>query len=193
MHHLNVLLGQEAQKISYRTIYAAASGYPSDAVFELDNASKPTGAGSSTKASTLSSFFMNAEYNLNDKYYLSGSFRYDGSSRFGVNNKWAPFWSIGAKYRISNESFMENTKSWLTDLTIRGSYGTVGNQDIGYYAAMGLYNYGYSYNGKPGAIPYQIANPDLKWETVAKADIGIHAVFFERLTLDVDYYNQRTK
>lgn len=91
MHHLNVLLGQEAQKISYRTIYAAASGYPSDAVFELDNASKPTGAGSSTKASTLSSFFMNAEYNLNDKYYLSGSFRYDGSSRFGVNNKWAPF------------------------------------------------------------------------------------------------------
>ncbi len=62
------------------------------------------------KASTLSSFFMNAEYNLNDKYYLSGSFRYDGSSRFGVNNKWAPFWSIGAKYRISNESFMENTK-----------------------------------------------------------------------------------
>ena len=193
MHHLNVLLGQEAQKISYRTIYAAASGYPSDAVFELDNASKPTGAGSSTKASTLSSFFMNAEYNLNDKYYLSGSFRYDGSSRFGVNNKWAPFWSIGAKYRISNESFMENTKSWLTDLTIRGSYGTVGNQDIGYYAAMGLYNYGYSYNGKPGAIPYQIANPDLKWETVAKADIGIHAVFFERLTLEVDYYNQRTK
>lgn len=187
------MLGQEAQKISYRTIYAAASGYPSDAVFELDNASKPTGAGSSTKASTLSSFFMNAEYNLNDKYYLSGSFRYDGSSRFGVNNKWAPFWSIGAKYRISNESFMENTKSWLTDLTIRGSYGTVGNQDIGYYAAMGLYNYGYSYNGKPGAIPYQIANPDLKWETVAKADIGIHAVFFERLTLEVDYYNQRTK
>lgn len=151
------------------------------------------GLGSSTKASTLSSFFMNAEYNLNDKYYLSGSFRYDGSSRFGVNNKWAPFWSIGAKYRISNESFMENTKSWLTDLTIRGSYGTVGNQDIGYYAAMGLYNYGYSYNGKPGAIPYQIANPDLKWETVAKADIGIHAVFFERLTLEVDYYNQRTK
>ena len=193
MHHLNVLLGQEAQKISYRTIYAAASGYPSDAVFELDNASKPTRAGSSTKASTLSSFFMNAEYNLNDKYYLSGSFRYDGSSRFGVNNKWAPFWSIGAKYRISNESFMENTKNWLTDLTIRGSYGTVGNQDIGYYAAMGLYNYGYSYNGKPGAIPYQIANPDLKWETVAKADIGIHAVFFERLTLEVDYYNQRTK
>ena len=58
---------------------------------------------------------------------------------------------------------------------------------------MGLYNYGYSYNGKPGAIPYQIANPDLKWETVAKADIGIHAVFFERLTLEVDYYNQRTK
>ena len=193
MHHLNVLLGQEAQKISYRTIYAAASGYPSDAVFELDNASKPTGAGSSTKASTLSSFFMNAEYNLNDKYYLSGSFRYDGSSRFGVNNKWAPFWSIGAKYRISNESFMENTKSWLTDLTIRGSYGTVGNQDIGYYAAMGLYNYGYSYNGKPGAIPYQIANPDLKWEKKAEFNVGVDMTMFDNhLSFTFDYYKRTT-
>lgn len=146
-----------------------------------------------TKASTLSSFFMNAEYNYNNKYYGSASFRYDGSSRFGANNKWAPFWSVGAKYRISEEAFMEETKDWLSDLTVRGSYGTVGNQDIGYYAAMGLYSYGYSYNSKPGAVPTQIANPDLKWETVAKADLGLHAVLFDRFTVEMDYYNQRTK
>ena len=193
VHNLNVLVGQEAQKVSFRSIYAAASGYPSDAVFELDNASTPSSAGSMTKASTLSSFFINGEYNFNNKYYGSASFRYDGSSRFGDNNKWAPFWSVGAKYRISQEAFMENTQDWLTDLTVRGSYGTVGNQDIGYYAAKGLFNYGYSYNSKPGAIPYQIANPDLKWETVAKADIGINAVLFERFTVELDYYNQRTK
>ncbi|WP_102408277.1 SusC/RagA family TonB-linked outer membrane protein [Parabacteroides bouchesdurhonensis] len=193
LHNINVLLGQEAQKISFRNIYAAASGYPSDAVFELDNASTPTGAGSMSKASTLASFFFNGEYNYNNKYYGSASFRYDGSSRFGANNKWAPFWSVGAKYRISQEDFMENTKGWLTDLTVRGSYGTVGNQDIGYFAAMGLYNYGYSYNSEPGAIPYQIANPDLKWETVGKADIGISGVLFERFSFELDYYNQRTK
>lgn len=193
VHNVNVLLGQEAQKVAFNQVYASASGYPSDAVFELDNASTPVSAGSMKKASTLSSFFMNAEYNCNNKYYGSASLRYDGSSRFGANNKWAPFWSLGAKYRISEEDFMENTKEWLSDLTIRGSYGTVGNQDIGYYAAMGLYSYGYSYNSKPGAVPTQISNPDLKWETVAKADIGLNAVLFNRFTVELDYYNQRTK
>lgn len=193
VHNVNVLLGQEAQKVAFNRVYAAASGYPSDAVFELDNASTPVSAGSMKKASTLSSFFMNAEYNYNNKYYGSASLRYDGSSRFGANNKWAPFWSLGAKYRISEEDFMENTKGWLSDLTIRGSYGTVGNQDIGYYAAMGLYSYGYSYNSKPGSVPTQLPNPDLKWETVAKADIGLNAVLFNRFTVELDYYNQRTK
>lgn len=193
VHNINVLLGQEVQKVSFRSVYAAASGYPSDTVFELDNASTPTSAGSMSKASTLSSFFFNGEYNYNNKYYGSASFRYDGSSRFGANNKWAPFWSVGAKYRISQEDFMENTNEWLSDLTIRGSYGTVGNQDIGYFAAMGLYGYGYPYNSKPGAIPTQVSNPELKWETVAKADIGVSGVLFDRFSFELDYYNQRTK
>lgn len=193
VHNLNVLVGQEAQKITFKNIYTVASNYPSDRVTELGAASVPVAASSMMKASTLSSFFFNGEYNYNNRYYASASFRYDGSSRFGANNKWAPFWSLGAKYRISEEAFMENTKEWLTDLTVRGSYGTVGNQDIGYFAAMGLYEYGHSYDKVPGSIPSQVANPDLKWETVAKADIGVNAVLFNRLTIELDYYNQRTK
>lgn len=193
LHGLNVLLGQEAQKISFKNIYTVASNYPSDRVTELGGASVPVAASSMAKASTLSSFFFNGEYNYNNRYYASTSFRYDGSSRFGANNKWAPFWSVGAKYRVSEESFMENTKEWLSDLTVRGSYGTVGNQDIGYFAAMGLYEYGHSYDKVPGSIPLQVANPDLKWETVAKANMGLNAVLFNRFTVELDYYNQRTK
>lgn len=193
MHNLNILVGQEAQKVSFKNIYTVANNYPSDRITELGGASVPVAASSMSKASTLSSFFFNGEYNFNNKYYASSSFRYDGSSRFGANNKWAPFWSVGAKYRISEESFMEHTRDWLSDLTIRGSYGTVGNQDIGYFAAMGLYEYGHSYDKIPGSIPSQFANPDLKWETVAKADIGVHAVLFNRVTVELDYYNQRTK
>lgn len=193
VHNLNVLLGQEAQKISFRNIYTVASNYPSDRITELGAASVPVSASSMAKASTLSSFFFNGEYNFNNTYYASASFRYDGSSRFGANNKWAPFWSVGAKYRISEEAFMEPAKEWLSDLTVRGSYGTVGNQDIGYFAAMGLYEYGHPYDKVPGSVPSQVANPDLKWETVAKADIGINAVLFKRVTIELDYYNQRTK
>ena len=194
LHNLNFSLGFNATYSNISYSYAHYRGFPDahrhSPAYAYEIVTKPTFTDNKTR---LFGVFLMMNYSYNDIYLADFSFRYDGSSEFGTDNKWAPFWSIGAKYRISNESFMENTKSWLTDLTIRGSYGTVGNQDIGYYAAMGLYNYGYSYNGKPGAIPYQIANPDLKWETVAKADIGIHAVFFERLTLEVDYYNQRTK
>lgn len=88
---------------------------------------------------------------------------------------------------------MADAKDWLTDLTLRASYGTVGNQDIGEYAAMGLYSYGYGYNSQPGAKPSQIANPDLKWETVAKFDVGVNATLFNVLSVELDYYNQRTK
>ena len=185
------MLGQEVQKQTVSKVSAEAKGYPQSDLRELDNASTPVTAGSLYKASTLSSFFFNGEYNYNNKYYGSASFRYDGSSRFGENNKWAPFWSVGGKYRISEEEYMADTKDWLNDLTLRASYGTVGNQDIGEYAAMGLYSYGYGYNSQPGAKPSQIANPDLKWETVAKFDIGVNASLFNLLSVELDYYNQQ--
>lgn len=201
VHSLNILVGQEAQKVSLRQIYTAASGYPNDTMLELDNTSTPSASGSAKFASTLASFFLNAEYNYNNKYYASTSFRYDGSSKFGTNNQWAPFWSVGAKYRISEEGFMDNTKDWLSDLTVRGSFGTVGNQDIAssvshlgnYFPHMGLYAYGYSYNSQPGSIPYQLANRNLKWERSEKFDIGISGVLFDRFSIEMDYYNENTK
>ncbi|MDR1600924.1 MAG: TonB-dependent receptor [Tannerella sp.] len=194
VHSLNVMLGQEAQKTALSGVTTVATNYPSDVVNELVNASTPVTAESISRASTLASFFANGEYNYDNRYYGSASFRYDASSRFGTNHRWAPFWSAGAKYRLTQEAFMEDTKDWLTDLTIRGSYGTVGNQDIvrAYYPYMGLYEFGYSYNSNPGAVPTQIYSPDLKWETVKKADIGINAVLFDRLSLELDFYNQRT-
>jgi TonB-linked SusC/RagA family outer membrane protein len=191
-HSIHVLGGQEALKIKRTGLYASASGYP-DGVVELENAAKPTGASSSLDESAMVSFFSKIEYNYAQKYYLSGSLRYDGSSRFGVNKRWAPFWSLGARYRISNEAFMEGTSSWLDDLTIKGSYGTVGNQDIGYYAAQGYYRYGYTYNNRPGAILYQFENPNLSWEKGAKANIGFNASLFHRLNIEVDMYDDKTK
>jgi len=194
VHNVNAMIGQEAQKTAQTGIKAEATNYPSDVVIELINAATPRNAESTYRASTLASAFVNGEYNYDNKYYGSASFRYDASSRFGTNNRWAPFWSVGAKYRLSQEDFMENTRGWLTDLTVRGSYGTVGNQDIirKYYPYMGLYEFGYSYNSNPGAIPTQIYSPDLKWETVKKADIGVNAVLFDRLSVELDFYNQRT-
>lgn len=193
LHDLHVILGQELQKLTINELSASAKGYPLADITELTNASTPTAASSIYQASTLVSYFSNFEYNFESKYYLSSSFRYDGSSRFGKNNRWAPFWSVGGKYRLTSEPFMESVTGVLSDFTLHASYGSVGNQDIGYYAAQGLYSYGYPYNSNPGAIPSQIENRDLKWETVAKFDVGFNANLLGKINIDIDFYNQRTK
>jgi TonB-linked SusC/RagA family outer membrane protein len=191
-HHINVLVGQEAQRSHDDNDYLSAQNFPTDKVFTIANASKPTAASTKKKDYSLISYFANFEYDYLNKYYLSGSFRHDGSSRFGSNNKWADFYSVGAKYRISQEAFMQDLK-WLNSWTIRSSYGTVGNQDIDWYAWRGLYSYGYNYASQPGATLSQILNPDLKWEQTAKFNVGTELTVFDKVTIEFDYYKHTTK
>jgi TonB-linked SusC/RagA family outer membrane protein len=190
--NVNVLLGQEAQKSHDADAYMSTSNFPVDIVFTLENGAEPGDAVTSLADYSLLSYFGKLEYDYNNKYYLSGSLRYDGSSRFGENNKWAPFWSVGAKYRVSGESFMESTNNWLNNFTLRASLGTAGNQDVGWYQALGLYGFGYNYMNQPGMIPTQIANKNLKWEQTQKFNVGAEITLFNKLTLDVDYYIDRT-
>ncbi|MEG1905433.1 MAG: TonB-dependent receptor, partial [Bacteroidales bacterium] len=192
-HNVNALIGQEAQKQTRNRIFVAANNYPSNAGPELSNASTPVSADSRKYESTLASYFGNVNYDFAGKYYLSGSLRYDGSSRFGMDNQWGLFYSVGGKYRISEEAFMEESKSWLNNLTLRASYGTVGNQDIGWYDAKGLYGFGYNYESRPGAVPVQVANPNLKWERAAKFNVGTDWSLFNRVNIELDYYIEKTK
>ncbi len=78
----------------------------------------------------LFSFFGRANYDFDSKYLFSATFRADGSSKFAKGNQWGFFPSAAVAWRISSESFMENTKNWLDDLKLRFSYGTAGNNNI---------------------------------------------------------------
>ena len=195
VHHLNVLLGQEGQKKHLKSAYLAGSNYPVENKNDVALASVPSSASTLNSDLKLSSFFGNFQYDYDNKYYLSGSYRLDGSSRFASGHRWASFWSVGAKYRISNEKFMESTKDWLTNLSIRSSYGTTGNQEVGsgWFAASDLYSFGYNYNGIPGSAHSQFGNPDLKWETTAKFNVGMDISLFNRVNITLDYYNHQTK
>jgi TonB-linked SusC/RagA family outer membrane protein len=190
-HNINIMLGQEVQKATKEEAYLAASNYPTNVVITVENAAVPSDAATTYDNYALASCFLNAEYDYNQKYYLSVSARRDGSSRFGENHKWATFGSVGAKYRIINESFMEDLKK-ISNLTLRASYGTTGNQDIGWYQALGLYRFGYKYKGRPGMIPYQIVNPNLKWEQMGKLNVGVELGLFNKFSLEVEYYNNHT-
>ncbi|MFA8435172.1 MAG: SusC/RagA family TonB-linked outer membrane protein [Marinifilaceae bacterium] len=198
-HHLNLLLGQEVQKTHLFTSYLSGSNYPVPDKNNVALAATPGSASTRELDLRLASFFTNVQYDFDNKYYLSGSYRYDASSRFGENNQWAGFWSVGAKYRITQEKFMEATSSWLDDMTIRSSYGTSGNQSVGdddvangWHAAMPLYGYGWNYNSSGGSIREQVGNPDLKWEQTEKFNIGFDARLFNRFSLTFDYYLHKT-
>lgn len=194
-HNVNILLGQEGQRTNQKVAYLAASNYPVDYLPQVSNAAVPGSASTAQYELVLASFFANLQYDYENKYYLSGSLRYDGSSRFGSHNRWAPFWSVGAKYRISSEKFMEGTHSWLNNLTLRASYGTSGNQEVGdsWYASRNLFGFGYIYNNLPGSAHDQFGNPDLKWEQTNKFNVGIDLTLFNRINIELDYYNHRTK
>ena len=193
-HNVNIMLGQEAQYTYQKNAYLAGSNYPVQDKPQVANTSVPGSASTYIDRMALSSWFGNAEYNYDNKYYLSASLRADGSSRFGKNNRWATFYSVGAKYRLTEESFMESTRSWLNNLTFRISYGTSGNSEVGnsWYAAKDLFGFGYNYNGIPGMAREQFGNDDLKWEKTGKFNVGLDVMFLNRFTVELDYYNHLT-
>ena len=144
------------------------------------------------------SFFGRANYSLMDRYLLTFTIRADGSSKFTKGNRWGYFPAAAFAWRIIEEPFMEPVKEFMSNLKLRLSYGTAGNNRIGnslyetsykayssgkYYGAGGEQNPHYTLNNE------QLANPDLKWETTITRNIGLDFGFFnERLTGNIDYY-----
>ncbi|PXY42178.1 SusC/RagA family TonB-linked outer membrane protein [Flavobacterium cheongpyeongense] len=141
--------------------------------------------------------FARLNYNYEDKYLLQGTIRRDGGSVFGANNRWGYFPSVGAAWRVDKERFMKNQKIF-SDLKFRGSYGVTGNSS-GFNAYTAQFISGslgtFYYNGQQiGAYgPNQAANPDLKWEKTATANIGLDfGLFNGKVTGSVDLYDKKT-
>jgi TonB-linked SusC/RagA family outer membrane protein len=153
---------------------------------------------------TLVSQFLRADYNFQSKYYLSGTIRRDGASVFGSDTRYGIFPSVSAGWRISGESFMSGL-SWITDLKIRGGYGTMGNQlpvspenqFFLYGGTAGESYYDISGTGNSsvqGYRPTRMGNPEAKWETNVTTNIGFDAVMLERqLEVHFDYYSKHNK
>ena len=192
-HDVSVMLGQEMQKKSYYYEYYAKSDFPfaDSGMRDLTTAGTDQGSEYYKQEARLASYFMDAHYSYADKYYLSGSYRRDGSSVFGSDTRWGNFWSVGGKWRISGEDFLSGNNV-ITNATLRASYGTVGNQDIDWYAARGFYGSGYNYNQMPGMIPVSISNQELTWEVSKKFDVGFDLSLWHRLHFTFDFYNEIT-
>lgn len=136
----------------------------------------------------LQSYFARVNYSYKDKYILTATVRRDGSSRFGINNQYANFPALAAKWRISSESWAP--KSIFDDLSLRLNYGKTGNQDYPSLASKSIRSYDY-YGGTSAD---NANNPDLKWETQTAYGAGIDFTTLQgRLSGTIDYFNKSQK
>jgi len=138
-------------------------------------------------------------YNYLGKYFLTGTARWDGSSTLAPNHKWSFFPSVSGAWRLSDESFMENTNNWLSNLKIRASYGTTGNGSIPAYGTQGgsvIANTKFGFNDTPAPTyqySYLVGNADLGWERSTTTDLGLDfAILKGRVDLTLDVYNIST-
>lgn len=190
-HALQIMGGFEVESNSLNYSNMIASNFASESMSSIANASQMEQMNEFGRESSLLSGISSFQYNYMAKYYLSASFRVDGSSKFSPSNRWAPFWSVGGSWIVSDESFMQSL-TWLDLLKVRGSYGTSGNSDIDDYLFMQLYAFGRNYFDEPGSTPSTMGNPDLTWEKNHNADFGIDFKFLKRFNFAVDLYNRNT-
>ena len=146
----------------------------------------------------MRSYFGRINLNWDRKYLLEANIRADGSSKFAPGHRWGTFPSVSAAWRIAREPFMEGVSSWLNQLKLRASYGSLGNNaTTSYYMYQSLFataNYILNSNIAGGLAQTVLANPNLTWEKTYMTNIGLDfALFNRRLRGSFDIYNKDTK
>jgi TonB-linked SusC/RagA family outer membrane protein len=195
-HSISVLVGNTIQSTNVKNVTATGTNFPSDLYTQIKDAAIQT-AYQSNSQNTLASFFSRVGYDYDKKYYVEFTARADGSSKFA--KKWGYFPGVGVSWRASEEQFIKNITA-ISNLKLRASYGSVGNQEgIDDFAAAGLWSGGYSYadnvgsSENPGTAPYQLENPNLTWERTTQFSTGVElGLFNDRLAVEFNYYNKKT-
>lgn len=188
--------GYNANGLDPKTVYPGdGSGFIED---NSDNDLFIDTANANILNAGLFSYFSSLDYDYDLRYGLGATIRRDASYRFAQSNRWATFWSLSARWNISNEAFMDG--SVFDVLKLRGSYGTAGNQDItggGFFSApdetLDLFFTGPGYGNNNSIGLAQLGNRSLKWETIATANIGLDwEMFNRRFRGSFDVYERQT-
>lgn len=193
---LGVILGATRQENEFFSSSLTAQDF--DDFFSYYNVGQGTAepvVASEFGRNVIDSYFGRLDYGYKGRYLLTLSGRYDGSSRFGENNRYSFFPSAALAWRVSNESFLEDSKTF-TNLKLRASYGETGNDGIGNYARIarpGVQNVIFDNQRVIGTSQGTIGNDELKWETTEEFNIGLDLELFNRVNLTADYYNRTTK
>lgn len=184
------LVGQEFVTASSHFFQGEGQKLINDNLLLLSHATANKEISETKSFNVTQSIFGRLDYNFQDKYYLDFSLRRDGSSKFSPRNKYGDFWAAGVMWKVKKENFLKDVKN-INDLSLKFSVGTSGNSDIGNYTHQALTGIS-QYAGNTSFAITAAGNPDLTWERQTKYTLGINSRFFDRVTLDVDFYNRLT-
>jgi TonB-linked SusC/RagA family outer membrane protein len=196
-HNLDFTLVGSTTQADYTNFRNSASKIPNDilGIYGLESAlvNIPDIGGNRRR---LVSGVGRIQYDYNSKYYLTLSARADGSSVFGADNKWGYFPAVAVGWNIYKEDFLSNFTQ-LTNLKLRASYGSVGNEAIGPYGSLSLADqrdYLFGANQISGYTPGStLPNPKLKWETSTTLNLAVDfGLLKDRLSGTVEFYNTET-
>lgn len=190
-HHIDVLLGHEYYDRDFQTMYGSRDNMYHYDSKELSQAIANQKVNSYRSLYRVEGYLGRAQYDWAEKYFVSLSYRRDGSSRFAKDNRWGNFYSAGASWLISNESFMEPTRSFLDLLKLKVSYGQQGNDNIDIdFPYTDLYSLSNA-NEKHALAFVRKGNPNITWETSSNLNAGVEFAFFKhRLTGSLEVYRR---
>ena len=207
-HHLSVVGGMNYEAWKNKNISAYGENLVSTDLDDLDlvgqnaEGATITGVGGGQNEYALLGIFGRINYDYKSRYLFEVSGRYDGTSRFASGSRWGFFPSASAGWRISEESFFQPVRQWIDNLKVRGSFGSLGNQNISSYYSfarlISISSLGYTF-GEGSVLPkYSSLSAPIAsgttWETAQQWDFGFDLTMLgNRLNLTVDGYIRDTK
>jgi len=190
-HHLDLLLGHEY----YNTKTYGLQGAKSQ-IFSMDNDELNGAITDMSRAASQYSeynnegYFFRGQYDFDERIFFSASYRRDASSVFHPDNRWGNFWSLGAAWIISRESWFN--APWVNMLKVKASYGSQGNDNIGSFLYTDTFAIQSSASGA-GLVQMTIGNKDITWETNSNFNVGVEFGFWhDRLSGSIDFFNRKT-
>lgn len=199
-HNIKGLAGWHTEKYNYKELTAYRKDFPNNDLTDINagDAASQTNSGYTRELAMLS-WFARVNYDYAGKYLFEANIRADASSRFAEGHRWGYFPSFSGAWRISEESFMEGARSWLSNLKIRASWGMLGNQDAlsDYYPALNTYNIGatYPFGGALNSGYYQSSYKlsTITWEKATTWGVGLDFGFLNnKINGSLDFYNRKT-
>lgn len=192
-HHVNLVAGQTYEEENSNTLTGWGINLSEPYYLQLQN-SKTTHSESSETKHALASYIGRLNYDFDGKYLISGVIRRDGSSRLSKNIRWETFPSVSAGWRIDKESFFPISHDIINMFKVRGSYGVLGNENIGEYQFQGTMNrnnlvYNFGNNVVYGSAVSNFINENIAWEKKKSTNVGIDlALFNNRLEFTAEWY-----